>query len=102
VLIRGCGRTDFQAGDAGKLYDSVHSQVRPAAGDSGAGLLQSDVLRRARGRRALARGGPSGGSEGGVGERAPPPPQRVAPGASWHIPTARDMQHRIRNIGYAT
>jgi sulfur dioxygenase len=27
VLIRGCGRTDFQAGDAGKLYDSVHSQI---------------------------------------------------------------------------
>jgi hypothetical protein len=44
VLIRGCGRTDFQAGDAGKLYDSVHSQVRPAEGDSEAGLLQSDFL----------------------------------------------------------
>eukprot|EP00884_Botryococcus_braunii_P000944 jgi/Botrbrau1/10850/Bobra.0025s0028.1 len=27
VLIRGCGRTDFQGGDAGKLYDSVHGEV---------------------------------------------------------------------------
>ena len=27
VLIRGCGRTDFQQGDAGKLYDSVHAKV---------------------------------------------------------------------------
>lgn len=27
VLIRGCGRTDFQQGDAGKLYDSVHSKI---------------------------------------------------------------------------
>lgn len=24
LLIRGCGRTDFQQGDAGRLYDSVH------------------------------------------------------------------------------
>lgn len=27
LLIRGCGRTDFQQGDARKLYRSVHNQV---------------------------------------------------------------------------
>jgi len=27
LLIRGCGRTDFQQGDAKKLYQSVHSQI---------------------------------------------------------------------------
>lgn len=27
LLIRGCGRTDFQQGDAGKLYDSVHQKL---------------------------------------------------------------------------
>lgn len=27
VLIRGCGRTDFQEGDARQLYNSVHSQI---------------------------------------------------------------------------
>mmetsp|Transcript_15334 Transcript_15334/g.23090 ORF Transcript_15334/g.23090 Transcript_15334/m.23090 type:complete len:235 (+) Transcript_15334:72-776(+) len=27
LLIRGCGRTDFQAGDAARLYDSVHSKL---------------------------------------------------------------------------
>ncbi|KAH7424476.1 hypothetical protein KP509_11G010400 [Ceratopteris richardii] len=27
LLIRGCGRTDFQGGDARQLYKSVHSQV---------------------------------------------------------------------------
>ncbi|CAL4128436.1 unnamed protein product, partial [Meganyctiphanes norvegica] len=27
LLIRGCGRTDFQEGSATKLYDSVHSQI---------------------------------------------------------------------------
>ncbi len=27
LLIRGCGRTDFQGGDAGQLYTSVHSQI---------------------------------------------------------------------------
>jgi len=27
LLIGGCGRTDFQGGDAAKLYESVHSQV---------------------------------------------------------------------------
>jgi len=27
LLIRGCGRTDFQEGDAGKLWDSVHTRL---------------------------------------------------------------------------
>ena len=27
LLIDGCGRTDFQAGDAGKLYDSIHQKI---------------------------------------------------------------------------
>lgn len=27
LLIEGCGRTDFQEGDAGTLYDSVHGQL---------------------------------------------------------------------------
>jgi sulfur dioxygenase len=27
VLIRGCGRTDFQQGNAGHLYDNVHAQI---------------------------------------------------------------------------
>ncbi len=27
LLIRGCGRTDFQAGDAGVLYDSIHDKL---------------------------------------------------------------------------
>ena len=27
LLIRGCGRTDFQAGDAGALYDSIHTKL---------------------------------------------------------------------------
>jgi sulfur dioxygenase len=27
LLIRGCGRTDFQQGDASKLYRSVHDQI---------------------------------------------------------------------------
>ncbi len=27
LLIRGCGRTDFQQGDAATLYDSVHEQI---------------------------------------------------------------------------
>lgn len=27
LLIDGCGRTDFQQGDAGRLYDSIHSQI---------------------------------------------------------------------------
>lgn len=27
LLVRGCGRTDFQAGDAGKLYDSIHNKL---------------------------------------------------------------------------
>ena len=27
LLIRGCGRTDFQQGDAGELYRSIHQQI---------------------------------------------------------------------------
>ncbi|KAJ2992234.1 hypothetical protein HDV02_003192 [Globomyces sp. JEL0801] len=27
VLIRGCGRTDFQGGDAGALYDNIHQHI---------------------------------------------------------------------------
>ncbi len=27
LLIRGCGRTDFQGGSSEKLYNSVHSQI---------------------------------------------------------------------------
>jgi glyoxylase-like metal-dependent hydrolase (beta-lactamase superfamily II) len=27
LLIRGCGRTDFQEGDSGKLWDSVHARL---------------------------------------------------------------------------
>eukprot|EP00429_Kryptoperidinium_foliaceum_P044523 CAMPEP_0176106918 /NCGR_PEP_ID=MMETSP0120_2-20121206/53654_1 /TAXON_ID=160619 /ORGANISM="Kryptoperidinium foliaceum, Strain CCMP 1326" /LENGTH=423 /DNA_ID=CAMNT_0017441041 /DNA_START=51 /DNA_END=1322 /DNA_ORIENTATION=+ len=27
LLIRGCGRTDFQQGDSAKLYDSVHTKL---------------------------------------------------------------------------
>lgn len=27
VLVRGCGRTDFQGGSPATLYDSVHSQI---------------------------------------------------------------------------
>ncbi|CAM1301818.1 ETHE1 (predicted) [Pycnogonum litorale] len=27
LLIRGCGRTDFQEGDAATLYDSVHNKI---------------------------------------------------------------------------
>lgn len=27
VLIRGCGRTDFQEGDAATLYNSVHRKI---------------------------------------------------------------------------
>lgn len=27
LLIGGCGRTDFQQGDAGKLYDAIHQQL---------------------------------------------------------------------------
>lgn len=27
LLIRGCGRTDFQNGDAGQLYDAIHGQL---------------------------------------------------------------------------
>lgn len=27
LLIGGCGRTDFQMGDAGQLFDSIHNQI---------------------------------------------------------------------------
>ena len=27
LLIRGCGRTDFQGGDAGRMYQSIHTQI---------------------------------------------------------------------------
>jgi glyoxylase-like metal-dependent hydrolase (beta-lactamase superfamily II) len=27
LLIRGCGRTDFQSGDASMLYDSIHKKI---------------------------------------------------------------------------
>jgi sulfur dioxygenase len=27
LLIRGCGRTDFQGGDAGEMYQSIHTQI---------------------------------------------------------------------------
>lgn len=27
LLIGGCGRTDFQSGDAGRLYDNIHAQI---------------------------------------------------------------------------
>lgn len=27
LLIGGCGRTDFQQGDSGQLYDSIHNQI---------------------------------------------------------------------------
>ncbi|HKJ84393.1 MAG TPA: MBL fold metallo-hydrolase [Mariprofundaceae bacterium] len=27
LFIRGCGRTDFQSGDAGRLYDSIHEKL---------------------------------------------------------------------------
>lgn len=34
LLIGGCGRTDFQQGDAGRLYDSVHSQILSLSPDT--------------------------------------------------------------------
>jgi len=34
LLIRGCGRTDFQQGDAGLLYDSVHQQIFSLPGET--------------------------------------------------------------------
>ena len=27
LLIGGCGRTDFQEGDAGRLFDSIHEKI---------------------------------------------------------------------------
>jgi sulfur dioxygenase len=34
LLIRGCGRTDFQQGDSAKLYESVHEQILSLADDT--------------------------------------------------------------------
>lgn len=34
LLIDGCGRTDFQAGDAGRLYDSIHGKLFSLPGDT--------------------------------------------------------------------
>ncbi len=34
LLIDGCGRTDFQNGDAGTLYRSVHEKIFSLAGDT--------------------------------------------------------------------
>ena len=33
LLIRGCGRTDFQGGDSGDMYRSVHTQIFTLPGD---------------------------------------------------------------------
>jgi glyoxylase-like metal-dependent hydrolase (beta-lactamase superfamily II) len=33
LLIGGCGRTDFQSGDSGMLYDSIHAQIFSLADD---------------------------------------------------------------------
>jgi len=33
LLIRGCGRTDFQQGDAAKLYDSITKKLYPLGDD---------------------------------------------------------------------
>jgi glyoxylase-like metal-dependent hydrolase (beta-lactamase superfamily II)/rhodanese-related sulfurtransferase len=33
LLIRGCGRTDFQGGDSGEMYRSVHTQIFTLPGD---------------------------------------------------------------------
>jgi glyoxylase-like metal-dependent hydrolase (beta-lactamase superfamily II) len=34
LLIRSCGRTDFQSGDAGKLYDSITQKLFTLPGDT--------------------------------------------------------------------
>lgn len=34
LLIDGCGRTDFQSGDAGVLYDSIHEKLFSLPGDT--------------------------------------------------------------------
>jgi len=34
LLIRGCGRTDFQLGNAGSLYDNVHSKIFTLPGET--------------------------------------------------------------------
>jgi len=34
LLIRGCGRTDFQQGNSGMLYDNVHAKIFSLAGET--------------------------------------------------------------------
>lgn len=34
VLIRGCGRTDFQQGSAANLYENVHAQILSLPADT--------------------------------------------------------------------
>jgi len=34
LFVRGCGRTDFQAGDAATLYESVHNRILSLPGDT--------------------------------------------------------------------
>lgn len=34
LLIGGCGRTDFQSGDPGRLYDSIHQKIFTLAPDT--------------------------------------------------------------------
>ncbi len=34
LFIGGCGRTDFQQGDAGRLYDSIHQKLFTLPGDT--------------------------------------------------------------------
>ena len=34
LLIRGCGRTDFQAGNSSTLYDSVHNHIFTLSDDT--------------------------------------------------------------------
>ena len=34
LLIRGCGRTDFQGGSSEKLYDSIHKEILSLPSDT--------------------------------------------------------------------
>jgi sulfur dioxygenase len=34
LLVRGCGRTDFQAGDSGQLFESVHTKLFSLPGET--------------------------------------------------------------------
>jgi len=60
LLIRGCGRTDFQQGDAHALFQSVHSRLF---------TLPGDCLVREGGREAWGGRWRDGGREGGDVER---------------------------------